>query len=343
MELIIFAILSFALTFAGIKLFLGWLHKKQIFDIPNERSSHKTPTPVGGGIVIVIVTLAMFAAFLIYNSGQIPWGFIAGALIISVISWLDDLYSVNVIIRFLCHSVAAVLVIVNFGVYESFYIPLVGDAGFGLINYVIWFCWIVWLINAYNFMDGIDGIAGTQALTAAAGWFFVGYFFGDLEIQVFSLIIAFSSAAFLIFNWQPAKIFMGDVGSAFLGYTFAVLPLFFLTKTKNDTTTFLPFTGVLFVWLFVFDTIRTFLLRLMQGEPVWKAHRRHLYQQFVIKGLPHQKVTLLYGILSTVILFAAVFGIYSGFINDLWLVLIVAVISIALAVSSLFLRASDAN
>lgn len=343
MELFIFAVISFVLTFAGIKLFLSWLHKKQIFDIPNERSSHQNPTPVGGGIVIVLVTLTMFSAFLIYQGEQMPWGFFAGAVIISSVSWLDDLYSVNIVIRFLCHSVAAILVIMNFGVFENFYIPFIGDVNFGLVKYLIWFCWIVWLLNAYNFMDGIDGIAGTQALTAAAGWFLIGYFFGNTEIQTFCVIIAFSCPAFLIFNWQPAKIFMGDVGSAFLGYAFAALPLFFLNKTSSENIVFLPVIGVLFVWLFVFDTIRTFLLRLVRGEPVWRAHRRHIYQQFVIKGWTHQSVTLLYGVLSAVILVLVFLRLYSDYLNDLWLVLIVAFISSALALSAHFLKQSDAN
>ena len=173
-----------------------------------------------------------FYAFLLINDSEIPWSYISGAILIAIISWLDDLYSIPVGVRFLFHSLAALLVIFGNDPSGNIYIPVLGIIEIGKFGYLLWYLWIVWLINAYNFMDGIDGIAGLQAVSAGIGWAFVGYLQGSIEIEIYGAVIAASCAGFLIFNWQPAKIFMGDVGSAFLGYTFAVFPIFFQEQGK---------------------------------------------------------------------------------------------------------------
>ena len=97
-------ILAFSLTFLGVELFRRWSLRKEILDLPNERSSHSKPTPVGGGLVIVIVSLSLYIFFLSYNRYEIPWFYIIGALIVALISWLDDLFSVPVALRFFCHA-----------------------------------------------------------------------------------------------------------------------------------------------------------------------------------------------------------------------------------------------
>jgi UDP-N-acetylmuramyl pentapeptide phosphotransferase/UDP-N-acetylglucosamine-1-phosphate transferase len=160
--------------------------------------------------------------------------------------------------------------------------------------------WIVWLTNAYNFMDGIDGIAATQTITAGIAWFLLGYKFDIPVASFFGLILAVTNAGFLLHNWSPAKIFMGDVGSAFLGFTFAFLPLS-ACKESTQNSKYFCLIGLLFVFPFIFDTIFTISRRLMNGEKVWRAHRSHLYQRLVIRGYSHQFVTILYGIISLII------------------------------------------
>ena len=182
----------------------------------------------------------------------------------------------------------------------------------GLFGAVLTFLWIVWLTNAYNFMDGIDGIAGTQALTAGIGWFVIGGISDFPLTGFYGGIIAFSTLGFLVLNWQPAKIFMGDVGSAFLGFTFAVMPLlarreFNLTTKNSSDCSNLWVLGIVLVWLFVFDTVFTFIRRAVKKEKVWEAHRSHLYQRLVIKGFSHQTVTIIYGLISALTIFATVF------------------------------------
>jgi UDP-N-acetylmuramyl pentapeptide phosphotransferase/UDP-N-acetylglucosamine-1-phosphate transferase len=149
-------------------------------------------------------------------------------------------------------------------------------------------------------MDGIDGIAGIQALTAGFGWMLVGKFLGLETIGFYGGVIALSSLGFLILNWQPAKIFMGDVGSAFLGYSFAVMPLLENADSVGyiQSRRILPFIALIIVGLFVFDTVFTFVRRVFNKEKVWEAHRGHIYQRLVISGFSHQSVAILYGLIS---------------------------------------------
>jgi UDP-N-acetylmuramyl pentapeptide phosphotransferase/UDP-N-acetylglucosamine-1-phosphate transferase len=154
---------------------------------------------------------------------------------------------------------------------------------------VITFFWVMGLINAYNFMDGIDGLAGVQAVVAGLGWALLGGIEGQILISSFGLLVAASSLGFLGHNWSPARVFMGDVGSAFLGYAFAVLPVMAIAENPH-----LFLAGVLLVWPFVFDPTFTFIRRLRNGEDVFSAHRSHLYQRLVITGYSHRFVTLLY-------------------------------------------------
>lgn len=292
---------AFLLTYIGVEIFRRWSLRRELFDIPNERSSHVEPTPRGGGLIIDVVCLALFLIYCLIFQTNDYWSYFAGAIIVVLVSWLDDLYTVSSIWRFLCHSLAAILVVWGLGFWETVYIPFAGTIFFGQIGQVITFFWIVWMINAYNFMDGIDGIAGTQALTAGIGWLVIGGLYGIDNTAFYGGVVAFSSLGFLIHNWQPAKIFMGDVGSAFLGYTFAVLPLIALKETGKEQF-FLPVIAVTLVLLFVFDSLITLFKRLLRREKVWQAHREHIYQNLVISGFSHSFVTIIYAVVSIIIL-----------------------------------------
>jgi UDP-N-acetylmuramyl pentapeptide phosphotransferase/UDP-N-acetylglucosamine-1-phosphate transferase len=305
---VILYISAILLVYFGVEIFRRWSLRRNFFDIPNERSSHTEPTPRGGGLIIDLVCLALFLFYCLVFRVDIFWSYFIGAVIVALISWLDDLFSVPVIWRFLCHSAAAILVIWGLGFWEEVYIPFGGIIHFGQIGQIITFFWIVWMINAYNFMDGIDGIASAQAFTAGIGWLVAGILLGVENTGFYGGLIAFTSVGFLIHNWQPAKIFMGDVGSAFLGYTFAVLPLMALKESKGDSS-FFPVIGVALVLLFVFDTIITLMKRIGRLEKIWRAHRTHIYQKLVISGFSHQRVTIIYAILSLTILILLIFWI----------------------------------
>lgn len=296
----------FILSYFGVLVFRRWSLRREIFDVPNERSSHTAPTPRGGGLVIVLISLIFYTIYTVFSKGDFSWSYLFGAALIAFISWLDDVYNISFVWRFLVHSASALLVIFALGYFEIVYIPFYQNVEFGKLGAVLTFLWIVWLTNAYNFMDGIDGIAAMQAVTAGIGWLVVGKILNLDEAGIYGGVLAFSAMGFLIHNWQPAKIFMGDVGSAFLGYTFAVLPLLALNKSGANSA-LLPFIAVLLVFLFVFDTVITFLRRLAGKERVWEAHRRHLYQRLIINGYSHGFVTILYSLISTVFVGIVIF------------------------------------
>lgn len=313
MTQIVFIVSAFVLTYLGVGAFRRWTLRREILDVPNERSSHTVPTPRGGGLIIVLVCLLFYTIYAGFIASRFSLGYFAGAVLIAVVSWFDDLKSVSSALRFLIHAIGAALAIFSLGYWQKIYLPFAGEIGIEFFGAVLAFFWIIWLTNAYNFMDGIDGIAGTQALTAGSGWFLVGLFF-NLEITGFlGGVLALSSLGFLLHNWQPAKIFMGDVGSAFLGYTFAVLPLMAAHEmpTGSVQSQMAP-AAVWLVWLFVFDTLYTFFRRVLRGEKFWQAHRSHLYQRLVISGYSHQFVTLFYGFLSVIIAATVLFWLRSG-------------------------------
>lgn len=298
-------------SYVGVRIFRRWSLRREIFDVPNERSSHTKPTARGGGLVIVIICLTVYTFYTNFVSNNFQISYLIGASLIALISWLDDLYSVSFVWRFLVHAVSAILVILTLGYFREFYVPIFWVTDSGIFGFILTFVWIVWITNAYNFMDGIDGIAGMQAVTAGFGWLIIGETIGYNSTGFYGGVIALSSLGFLIQNWQPATIFMGDVGSAFLGYSFAVLPL--LAKNESiataDKNPYLPAISLLLLWLFIFDTVITFLRRVLNGEKVWEAHRNHLYQRMNISGLSHQFVSSLYGIISVLTVCFTIFWI----------------------------------
>jgi len=298
---------AFLVTLSGVEFFRRWSNRRKILDIPNERSSHTTPTPRGGGLVLVLVSLISFTLFELLYSPKFVYGYLLGAGLIALISWLDDVYSLSAAWRIVCHFLAAGIAVWQFGYWSGIYLPLAGDFSLGVFGVVITILWIVWLTNAYNFMDGIDGIAGIQAIATAIGWCLIGWYWGVEIYSFYGTILFVTTLAFLIHNWHPAKIFMGDVGSAFLGYSFAVFPLFGLQGLNSERVSILPFIAIVFVWMFVFDSVSTLFRRLFNAEKVWQPHRKHFYQLLVIKGYSHQTVALFYGVSALAIVLAGVF------------------------------------
>jgi UDP-N-acetylmuramyl pentapeptide phosphotransferase/UDP-N-acetylglucosamine-1-phosphate transferase len=150
-------------------------------------------------------------------------------------------------------------------------------------------------INAYNFMDGIDGMAGLQAVVAGIAWGLLGSRFGLEDHAQLGLILAAASAGFLVHNLSKQRIFLGDVGSVFLGFSFAALSV---SATIDNPGGPLFFSSALFLWPVLFDTTFTLLRRWRRGEPLTQAHRDHLYQRLVKGGVGHVRVSLVYAVLS---------------------------------------------
>lgn len=295
-----FAITSLA-SFLGVTVFARISVKRNILDIPNERSSHERPTPRGAGIVIVFASLIGYLAVSFYDPRVWSPGFLAGSVLIATIGLIDDIRSVPTRWRLLVQCIAASILILDLGTLNSLWMPGTAAAvELGWFGWMITFFWVIGLTNAFNFMDGIDGIAGLQGVACGLGWTLIGGLSGDHLLTLFGTILAGACLGFLLLNWQPARVFMGDVGSTFLGFTFASIPLVFGSTSQVP----LPMLGtfsILFLWIFVFDTAFTRIRQIGAGKRFWLPHREHLYQKLVLAGETHGRVALFYGVSSIAI------------------------------------------
>ncbi len=296
------SVLAGVLSYTGVGLFRNWAMKRRILDVPNARSSHVAPVPRGAGIVPAF--LALTAIWLIHAVVG-PWNhwpgllcYTLGVLLIGAASWMDDLRTLPNSLKFAAQSLGAVCAILGFGQLQTLNLPHLGTAHLGWAGGLITFLWIVGVTNAYNFMDGIDGIAAGQAIVAGLGWAAIGLINGHPAVGALGALVAAGSLGFLCHNWPPAHIFMGDVGSAFLGYTFAVLPLMLTAGSVGTSSTAALMWAILLVWPFLFDTTYTLMRRLFTGENILMAHRSHLYQRLVAAGHTHGFVTILYVLLA---------------------------------------------
>ena len=289
MNFILLFLLLTVLSYFFVHLIRRYAEHRRIMDHPNERSSHSTPTPRGGGLaIVVVVTGTGLWSMREAEPGRVLVYIVCG-LVIAYLGWRDDVHSLSTRVRFAVQGLVAAVSIYGLGYAREVTIPLVGELQLGAFGVVITFLWIVGLTNAYNFMDGIDGIAGGVALAGGLGWMMLATQANIPFAFWVALAIAASSLGFLGHNWSPAKIFMGDVASTFLGYTFAVLPL--LSATEGGDALML---GTLLMWTFIMDAGVTFIRRALKRENVFAAHRTHLYQRLVIGGYSHRKVSTLY-------------------------------------------------
>lgn len=291
-ELLLFILLS-VLSYLGVHLIRQYAEGRRILDHPSERSSHAVPTPRGGGLIIVLLVVVTGVA----SASQMGWErggiYLLGALIIAWLGWRDDVRSLSPGVRFLVQGLVAAVSILGLGYFKVITVPLFGEFQLGGMGILITFLWIIGLTNAYNFMDGIDGMAGGVALSAGIGWMWLASNMQDAFVFWVALALTASSLGFLGHNWSPARIFMGDVGSTFLGYSFAVLPL--ISSDREGDALLL---GTLLMWTIIMDSGLTFLRRLFRGENVFAPHRSHLYQRLVQAGYRHETISALYLLLT---------------------------------------------
>ena len=258
--------------------------KNNIFDTPNERSSHLIPIPRGGGLAIVLSFY--FALLMLFAQNHIEFNIflgLLGASSIAIIGFFDDKQHISAPYRLLVHFSAAVWLCFCLGI-----VPLSLSESWIIIA-LLWFgtsLYLVWLLNLYNFMDGIDGIATVEALTVLISA--IVLLLIDEQSKHIELLLAFIAAlsGFLFFNWPPAKIFMGDVGSAFIGI---ILGGFSLITTNDGSLNFVLWLILLAV--FIVDATYTLLVRLLRGEKICEAHCSHSYQ-IIARLYGHRRVTL---------------------------------------------------
>jgi len=275
---------------------VAWAGALGVVDRPNSRSSHTKVTPRGGGLAIVAVAvLAAAAAAVLYPHAAVRLGAtVIPAVAIAAVSWIDDVWTLQNRVRFSVHLAAAAAAVFVLGPVHSVDLGSFGSVALRAAAWPLTILWIVGLSNAFNFMDGIDGIAGITAAAAGAGLAAAAWLLGGPAIAAVALAFAGAALGFLSQNWPPARIFMGDVGSAFCGFLIAVLPL---GMPAAEVPRIMP-VAVLAMWPFIFDTLFTLVRRLRRGENIFQAHRSHLYQRLVIAGWSHRATASLYGALA---------------------------------------------
>jgi Fuc2NAc and GlcNAc transferase len=281
-------------AFIASYAFTAWLLRRSslrlIVDRPNARSSHSTPTPRGGGLSMVTVTTC--AAAILYSVGMLSRSMAAvmllGGLSVAAIGFWDDVRSAPIVVRMAVHFGAALLAVYCLGSISQM---RVGDSlvHLGVAGPVLGVLAVVWILNLFNFMDGIDGIAASEAACALFGAAGLAVFLGHCTVTDVApaLIAGASCLGFLRWNWPPAAIFMGDIGSGYLGYTIAVIALEWSQTSPINIYTWLILGGV-----FLVDATLTLCRRLLRGESVHQAHRTHAYQWLARAWGSHARVTI---------------------------------------------------
>ena len=297
-------------------LVLLWLRHRQILDHPNGRSSHDRPTPRGGGLAVVpIVALCWVALSVLDIVPLLTLAAVAAAVGLAVLSWRDDRASLPIRIR-LAGQVVAVAIGVAFlpgsgHVFQGL-LPEWADM---LVTGLLW----VWFVNLFNFMDGIDGITASETVTIGLGVALIAIAASDFEsgAVLLGLSIAAAALGFLAWNWHPAKLFLGDVGSIPLGFLLGWLLLGLAGTGSWAPALILPL-------YYLVDATLTLLRRAARFERVWHAHREHFYQRAVQAGLGHGAVVLRILGANLVLIGLAVLGLAWPWVATILAVAVVA-------------------
>lgn len=290
------------LTAAAVAAFLltGWFRayalRASLIDVPNARSSHSTPTPRGGGLSVALVLLLSLpaAGLWIGLPANALIALTAGGIAVAAVGWLDDHADVPARWRMLVHIAASILVVILAGGIPALPLPSVAW-DWGWLGGVVLAGGIVWHLNLYNFMDGIDGIAGAQAVTVTFPAAVMLWLLDAPGWALLAALIAAASAGFLVWNWPPAKVFMGDAGSGLLGFILASFGVLAWTEAGMSIWVWPILMGV-----FVVDATWTLIHRMIRGERFWEAHRSHAYQHAARFHGAHRPVTLAVALMNLV-------------------------------------------
>ena len=298
----------FTFTFLVSALFTAlvraYLLRRKVLDIPNGRSSHAVPTPRGGGLSIVVAFLGIVLWFAYRGdiSASLGRALIGGGLAVAGVGFLDDHFPVPARLRLLVHFVAAGWALWQLNGIGPLHLGAI-SWDWGWVGQIVSLVGLVWMINLYNFMDGIDGLAGLEALCASASGGLLLVWSGLGGLAGGTLALAGASAGFLVWNWPPAKIFMGDVGSGFLGFVFGVLAI---ASAKERPWLLWPWLILLSV--FIVDSTVTLIRRLFTGARWYEAHCSHAYQHAARRWSSHSKITLTIATVNIIWLFPLSLG-----------------------------------
>lgn len=311
--ILVAALVGLALAAVLTGLMRRYALAAQLLDQPNDRSMHTVPTPRGGGVAIVVSFLALAAA--LHLLGALPPDLLAGLLggggLIAVVGFIDDQRPLQARWRFLAHAVAAVgLLWLMHGIPP---VPMFGRAvNLGWFGLALAAVYIVWMVNLCNFMDGIDGIASVEAITASLGGALCWWLASATPHWHVPVVFAACVAGFLLWNYPPAKIFMGDAGSGFVGF---VLALFSLWTAQQVPALF--WCWFILFGCFMADATTTLIRRVRRGERFSVAHRSHAFQYASRRVGSHERVTLAVGAINVIWLLPIALLVATGRVDGL--------------------------
>ncbi len=318
-DLILLAAGAFLASLGATRLVLGWLLHRQILDLPNERSSHVRPTPRGGGLAITPVALALLAGLGLLDFLPVGWmAVLAAAAGLLALSWLDDRKGLPARLRLAAHLGAAALglaVMPPDALIFQALLPLWADR---LVALLAW----GWFINLYNFMDGIDGITGIETASIGLGLGILALAQGNDSFLAPGVVLAAVAAGFLVWNWHPAKLFLGDSGSVPLGYLLGWLLLVAAAQGLWLPALVLPL-------YYLADATITLGRRALRREALWQAHRQHFYQQAAAR-IGHARVSASVLACNLALAGAALVGLLSGPLEGVALAVLVTALFLAL-------------
>lgn len=303
-------------------------HKVGAIDHPKALGVHDKPMPLAGGTAIVtsfVLIACLIAPWVPGFNAKEFIGLIVGCVIISSLGFLDDIYQLSPRVRIFIQVFAALIVVLSGTTIEWISWPW-SDTGLiplHTLGSFISVVWIVGLTNAVNFLDGLDGLATGVASIASISFMVISFLFGPPIVVVLAAILAGSCLGFLPHNFSPAKIFMGDTGSTFLGFTLAVISIQGLTKSYTAITLIV---GAIVLGLPIFDTSFAIIRRLLNNQSITQGDRGHLHHRLVDKGISHKKAVITMYLVSGCFGLAGIlFALQDFFLAALIIITILAV------------------
>lgn len=293
------ALLIFVCTAVLVDVMILLAARWRLVDLPNRRSAHSLPTARGGGLAIVgTFAFGAIAVSMRWPAAAVPvlLGALLPGLVIAAVGFVDDIQPLRASLRLFIHLAIAAIITGALGPVEAIAIPGLPRLELGVCAWPLTVLWIAGMTNAFNFMDGSDGMAGTGAVVAGLGIGLLGLQLLAHVPMLLGVFLAAAAAGFLVFNWSPARIFMGDVGSGFLGTFFGALPLLFPASTRP-----LVFLPILFcLWPYIYDPFLSVLRRIANRKNPFEPHREFLFHRLIRSGAAHSQAALLYGLMAFV-------------------------------------------
>lgn len=291
------ALVVFVVTAVFVDVMILLATRLRLVDVPSGRSAHSLPTARGGGMPMVLTAcLASAAVCFRWPAYAFPvaMGVILPSFVIAVVGFWDDIRPLRATLRLVVQVGVAVGVVFVLGPVRGLHLPALPFVDFGWLAWPLSVVWVVGCINAFNFMDGSDGMAALGAVAVAAGFAAIAFSDGDFPVVLLASFVGAAAAGFLVFNWFPARVFMGDVGSAFLGTFFAALTLFDVTGSTEKV--FLPL--AMAAWPYIYDPLVSVIRRVCTGHNPLVPHREFLFHRLVRSGVSHATVAVLYAVLA---------------------------------------------